>query len=270
MDKKDFLIPLKGTFNTRDLGGYKASDGRKIKYSRIYRSDDLFKLTGEDIDWFVNHKLTTVIDFRNKNERVIRPDKNIPNVRYYILSPDDDTAALASADLRSDKKKIDKLILEKNNGTLDLNVDGLKNSMVNFVKSPNVQRLYKSLLELHIQRSDAVVLQHCRGGKDRTGYGSALILFALGVSEEDVINDYMLTGKYNVERNKRRMSEYRRYTDDDVILRYLSNAMSTRREVIESGIYAMKEISGTPINYIEDVLGFDKIKIRKMRSIYLE
>lgn len=268
--KNTRLIKLAGTFNTRDLGGYKTGDGRQIKWGRIYRSDDLFHLTDNDVQWFVGHHLTMIIDFRNVNERKNRPDKVIPDTNYYVLSPDDETAAMASADLKSDRNKIDKLIARKNQGTLDLNGDGLKESMIGFVKDPQIQKLYRQVLELHISRPDAVVLQHCRGGKDRTGYGSALVLFALGVSEEDVINDYMLTAKYNADRNARRMAEYEQYTSDKEILQYLTNAMSTREEVIEAGISTMKTMSASPLDYIENVLGFDSQRVFKLREMYLD
>jgi len=264
------LIQLDGTFNTRDLGGYKTKSGQTVKYGRLYRSDDLYTLTSKDVQWFVDHRLTTIIDFRNANERKNRPDKVIPDTEYYVLSPDDDTAAMASADLKSDRNKIDKLIARKNNGTLDLTGDGLKDSMIGFVQKPKIQELYRKVLELHITRPDAVVLQHCRGGKDRTGYGSALVLFALGVSKEDVINDYMLTAKYNADRNARRMAEYEQYTNDSIILKYLASAMSIRQEVIEAGIDSMESMAGTPLNYIEDVLGFNESKISKLRGMYLE
>ncbi|GEO46268.1 tyrosine-protein phosphatase [Companilactobacillus kimchii] len=263
------FISLQGTFNTRDLGGYQTESGKYVKKNRLFRSDDLYKLTISDIKWFEDHGLTTVIDFRNFNERKNRPDKIIKGVKYYDLSPDDETAALASADLKSDKKKIDKLIEKKKQNKLDLTGDGLKKSMVGFVRDSETQKLYRQVLEIHIKENNDVILQHCRGGKDRTGYGSALVLLALGVSEDDVISDYMLTAKYNADRNKRRMNEYRKYTKDPVVLKYLSNAMSTRKEVIEAGINEMKKISVSPIQYIQNELGFDKDKISYLRSIYL-
>lgn len=263
------FISLQGTFNTRDLGGYQTQSGKYIKKNRLFRSDDLYKLTASDIKWFENLGLTTVIDFRNFNERKNRPDRIIKGVKYYDLSPDDETAALASADLKSDKRKIDKLIEQKKQNKLDLTGDGLKESMVRFVRDSETQKLYRQVLEIHIKDNDSVILQHCRGGKDRTGYGSALVLFALGVSEDDVVSDYMLTAKYNADRNRRRMDEYKQYTKDPVVLKYLSSAMSTRKEVIEAGITEMKKISGSPIQYIENELGFDKDKINLLRSIYL-
>lgn len=263
-------IKLDGTFNTRDLGGYRSDDGRHIKWGRLIRSDDLFKLTAKDIAILTDkYHLNTIIDFRNKNERTKRPDKKIPNAQYYVLSPDDETAVIASSSLNSDKKKIDHLIELEEKGKLILDTDGLKKGMINFVKDSDSQKLFRKVLDLCIARPDAVVLEHCRGGKDRTGYASALILLTLGIDVETVVDDYLLTGKFNCNRNAQRMAEYRQYTNNQHILTYLSSAMQTREDVIRAGIKEMELLAGSPINYIEQILGFDSTKIEKMRNMYL-
>ena len=37
---------------------------------------------------------------------------------------------------------------------------------------------------------------HCTAGKDRTGFASALILHALGVADEVIAEDYLLTNQH--------------------------------------------------------------------------
>lgn len=268
---QDHLVKLDGTFNTRDLGGYKTKDGKVIKSKRLFRSDDLYKLSNNDIDALTNkYKINTIIDFRNSTERKKRPDKIIPGAKYYVLSPDDETAVIASSNLKNDKDKIDRLIKLEQSNKLQLDNDGLKNGMINFVKEPKSQKLYRKMLDLCIARPDAVVLEHCRGGKDRTGYGTALILLTLGVSENNVINDYLDTARFNKQRNENRMNEYRQYTNNQKVLTYLSNAMQTKKEVIVAGLNEMKSLAETPLNYIQNILGFDKEKIEYMRNMYLE
>lgn len=66
------------------------------------------------------------------------------------------------------------------------------------------------------------------------------------------------------------MNEYRQYTQDQAILDYLASAMETREDVIRAGLNEMKRLAGTPVNYIEQVLGFDSEKIAYMRQMYLE
>lgn len=267
----DHLIKLTGTFNTRDLGGYKMSSGKVIKKKRLIRSDDLYKLTDNDINILKNdYHLNTIIDFRNINERTKRPDKIIPGANYYVLSPDDETAVIGSSNLNDDKKKIDRLIALNKKGELKLDTDGLKKGMIKFVRDPETQKLYRKMLDLCIARPDAVVLEHCRGGKDRTGYGTALILFALGADQETVVSDYLLTAHYNKKRNARRIAQYEQYTSDPVILEYLASAMATREDVIRAGIQTMCTLAGSPLDYIEQVLGFDRNKVKIMQQMYLE
>jgi protein-tyrosine phosphatase len=39
------------------------------------------------------------------------------------------------------------------------------------------------------------LLMHCSAGKDRTGFGAALLLTALGVAWDDVMADYLATNR---------------------------------------------------------------------------
>lgn len=266
----DQLLKLDGTFNTRDLGGYKGFQGKTIKYHRIYRSDDLFKLTQKDIKILQNIGLKTIVDFRNTAERESRPDKYIPNTKYYVLAPDDDTAALASADIKSDKNKIDKLIRQDESGILDISIDHLKQSMIGFVTNDKSKKIFGELLKLLISEPNNVVIEHCRGGKDRTGFGTAVILIALGVDEETVISDYLLTNKYNQSRNKRRMLQYEQYTSNQNVLNYLASAMTTRKEVIVAGLEKMKEVSGSLENYLIEELNVTSVELERIRLEYLQ
>ena len=54
INKLSLRIPLEGTINTRDLGGFETSDKRHIKYKRIIRTDNLSRLTPKDISYFHN------------------------------------------------------------------------------------------------------------------------------------------------------------------------------------------------------------------------
>jgi protein-tyrosine phosphatase len=45
----------------------------------------------------------------------------------------------------------------------------------------------------HLLASDEPTVFHCTAGKDRTGFAAALLLKAVGASDEDVMVDYLLT-----------------------------------------------------------------------------
>ena len=62
------VVPLKYTFNTRDLGGLKGKDGKTIKYNKLYRSGSLHKLSDEDINTLKELNIKVVVDFRSEKE----------------------------------------------------------------------------------------------------------------------------------------------------------------------------------------------------------
>ena len=62
------VIHLKGTTNTRDIGGYQTSDLSTLRWGQIIRSDKLSRLTANDFQKLEEMGLKTVIDLRTKKE----------------------------------------------------------------------------------------------------------------------------------------------------------------------------------------------------------
>ncbi|MDL2318689.1 tyrosine-protein phosphatase, partial [Eubacteriales bacterium OttesenSCG-928-A19] len=53
------------------------------------------------------------------------------------------------------------------------------------------------------------MIQHCSAGKDRTGVGCALMLLSLGVDEETVMEDYLLSAIFRAHINHRYVNKMR-------------------------------------------------------------
>ena len=87
---------------------------------------------------------------------------------------------------------------------------------------------YKKLISLLLNANGKPLVQHCAVGKDRTGVGIALTLFALGVSEEVVMQDYLLTERY--------LNDYR-----EAILSQNKNKLSPEEFEKQKTIFAAKE-----------------------------
>src|SRR6516225_4954083 len=68
-------VELSGAVNFRDLGGYRSTDGRQVRWRQLYRSDSLADLTDADLDVLSGIGLRSVCDLRHESERVKRPDK---------------------------------------------------------------------------------------------------------------------------------------------------------------------------------------------------
>lgn len=269
MTEKQRKIELEGTFNTRDLGGYPVQQGGQVVWGRLFRSDDLHLLTDDDQQHLAEMGINLIIDYRNKNEREKRPNKEVKNAQVVVLEPDDPIAAIASADIKTDQSKIDALIQMEAQGKLDVDKDQLLESILGYVNNERSQKVYAEMLKLIVSTPDCRVIQHCRGGKDRTGYGTALILLVLGVDEETIVYDYLLTNQYNQERNNKRLQEYKAYTSNQAVLDYLASAMGTREEVIRAALAEMKRKSGTPLAYIQEYLGISDELIAQFRERFV-
>ena len=121
--------------------------------------------------------------------------------------------------------------------------------------SANIKR-YKDYFALLQNEKDVPLLFHCSAGKDRTGMAAALTLFALGVDEETIMNDYLSSNIYLGDK-------YREYIAKYPALRSLFEVKS---EYIQAGIKWMKQEYGTVENYLKKVLNVD---ISKMKEMYL-
>jgi Protein tyrosine/serine phosphatase len=236
-------IPLHGTFNLRDLGGYPAKDGRTVKWGRFFRSDALNNIDEDGMQMLQAMGIRSIVDFRNIGERTKAPDILSPDWKYTSLDPHADTAALASAGVHDDKTKIHHLLqiasTEEGRKTLDNKKTEMIEQYKEFVSGEESRKVYQQFIRICLDEDNVPLIYHCRGGKDRTGFATLLILSMLGVSKQVINQDYMLTKENMAARNERRMNEYRKYTADPFVLDYLHGLMMTKEEYIAS---AWKEI----------------------------
>lgn len=267
--KKSRLVDLDGTFNMRDMGGYQTSDGRSVKWGKLFRSDDLHSLTQEDQEKLEELDIHLVIDYRNYDERTERPSKAIGDAKTYVLEPNDPVAAIASEEINSSENTVKKLVLEEKAGRLNTSDDLLVESMVRYVHDERTQNIYSRMLRLTGNNSEHATLQHCHGGKDRTGYGSALVLLLLGVDREEVVEDYLRTADFNKERNAKRIAEYESFTSNQKVLNYLKNVIGIKEKTIRTAIAEMTKKSGSPINYIQEYLNISDNFVVDMRENFL-
>ena len=129
-------------------------------------------------------------------------------------------------------------------------------------------RLFRALRELP---DDRAILFHCSQGKDRTGCGAMLILFALGVDEETIMADFLLTNEYNAAL----IAEEREYliengaTEDEVDA-FMKTMDQVSPEFMENAIQWMNETYGSPLGYITRELGVTEAEIHELREKLLE
>ena len=175
-------LPFEACENFRELGGYTGCGGRHVKYGAFYRSPALANIkTPADRARFEELGVRTVFDFRSEKERTLAPDPDFPGV---VNIP-------ASAMLAEDGSEVDfdlEKLLRSEDGIRML-TEGVHES---YARMPFGNPAYRALFGA-IRAGQTPILFHCTAGKDRTGVAAALILKALGVSREDIVEDYLLT-----------------------------------------------------------------------------
>ena len=253
------VLPLEGAYNFRDLGGYTASDGRHVRWGRVFRSDDISKLTDADVSYLARLKLRLVCDFRSDAERGDSPDR--------LPTPAPETAALAIADPGIDPLELRERILSGNLGDMDfakLLVDANQSYAARF----NTQ--YRAMFERLGAADGAPVLLHCTAGKDRTGFGSALVLLALGVPEQTVYDDYLLTNATTASRTERVLWLVRLRSFGRADLARIRPIFEARREYLSAGLDEMRRGFGDFDSYLTDALGVDAAKREALRASLLD
>ncbi len=273
MNQQSRVISLEGTFNCRDLGGYIGAGGRPVKWGRLLRSDGLDRLTESARSMLTEMGLRTVVDFRSPPEREARPNRLPDGVRTVALNPHADVAGMAGMAVSDDAEKIAGLLAlaksDRGPAFFAARRDGMVAEMRKMVTDEAAVAAYRAFFDLLLQEDAAPLLFHCRGGKDRTGWGAALLLLALGCGEDTVMEDYLLTGVCNAARNEARMAEYRQFTDNREVLEFLYSIMDIKPAYLEAALGELHALGGYE-TYLRDHMGIDGARLAHLRALYLE
>jgi len=269
------ILPLKQAINVRDMGGYETENGKLVKWGLIYRGDQLSKLDTEDVAMLERIGITSIVDYRSQHERSLNPNKEIKNVKNIINCDPQSSfseAAANAVDLHSENIK---LVTALENGEVEkryVNGSGEKviSSYRELVTSETAKTAYGRFLHACADQRNLPLLHHCRGGKDRTGFASMLLLLALGVKREQIVEDYVLTGVIRTARNELKYKQYQELTSNQDFLNYLMSMIETRREYIEASMDLIKEMYQSVDDYMIRHFELTKEELQAMRTFYLE
>lgn len=132
----------------------------------------------------------------------------------------------------------------------------------NFVKKDESKEEFSKMIKILSESTGRPVVQHCHGGKDRTGYGAMLVLGLLGVKEEDLLHDHTLMPEQRRVRNEKVMEDYRKLTDDKVILDNLYAYIEAKPEFIKTSMRLIIDEYGSIKNYAIKELGIEENRIK--------
>lgn len=261
-------IPLTSVRNARELGGYNTIDGGRVKSGLLLRTAKLAEISDKDIKTLVEkYNVGDVVDFRFDMEMIDQEDKPIGNSAHHQL----DVMDLSGFDAESmpDDSTMDFAILVNLMEQIGM-TDG--SIYISFLENEKGRKGYGKFFRILLESApDRAVLWHCTSGKDRTGLAAMLILSALGVDEETIISDYILTNTYNQKRItalKEMLS--RQGYDDEFVKKAPLVFEGVNESFMRNAISHLKSNYGSVNGYIREVLGVNDNDIKDLKKLYLD
>jgi protein-tyrosine phosphatase len=250
------LVPLQGGRNFRDLGGYRTSDGRHVKWNLLFRSGSMHGLTDADYDSLERRGIRVVCDFRDTRERASEPvhwpAANAPRLLSddYVL---DQRGFLPAGEMKSWTETSARAAMTASYPKM----------LAQF--HDQYRRMFAELLAGH-----APLAFNCSAGKDRTGIAAALLLTALGVSRETVIDDYLLTNRYLDPAKLLANPSAARSPLAQLPPGVTFAIMKADRRYIEAALAVLDEHHGGTAGWLSDEMGLSRANIMALRAAYLE
>lgn len=244
------FIELAGSVNFRDFGGYRAADG-VVKWRKLFRCGSLGMLESESHHAFRNLDVSVICDLRRDDEVELSPSPDHPPFDCRLHIP---IAPGGSVMLRQSLEDPNQTAADRVRFMIDITAELARNH----------HDEYRQLFEALLTAENGFLL-HCSAGKDRTGFGVALILAALGVDEATIMQDYLLSNRATsslFDRASRRMRD--RYGDrlDDESIRIVTGV---REEYLRAALREVRKRHGSLDGYLEDI-GVDERVRRELQS----
>ncbi len=245
-------IPLDGGANLRDIGGYRTTDGRYVRWGQVYRSGTLAGLNDSDMVTLSGLGLQVVCDLRSDTEVQDTPDR-LPAHTRYVRAP-------VNADRRGDRRaRLWALLFDKQR------------------LMTMIPEIYRRVIDDHADAFGIVLRQladpanlpalfHCTAGKDRAGLTAALLLLVLGVPEDVVIADYSLSNRHYAFYARYTQHYVRRLAVFGVTSADMYPLLTADPQTLKGALGYMVEKYGSVTAYLRDRAGVDEPTLERIKA----
>lgn len=249
------VIPFEAVYNFRDMGGYKTKDGRIVKNGLFYRSAALGKMTAADKERFATLGIKTVFDYRDDHEAQSNPNPTFPNTQYIQIPAKGNHAF----DMPTNAEKT----MGRQNFYKVVNPDMFRDF---YAQMPFNNASFKALIAAIQKPENLGLVHHCAVGKDRTGVGGALILLALDVPEETIMQDYLDTNTL-LRPMVERMIQALQQDFNEKEMQQFHALMSAREDYLHAAFNEMDVRYGSKATFLEHEFGLTREK-REQLQVY--
>jgi protein-tyrosine phosphatase len=251
-------VNLTSVNNCRDFGGQPASDGRRVRRDVLYRSGHLGALSEDDLERLAALDFAVVVDLRRAAERGREVSRRPASFRGKVLEHAAPLEAATAPHLA---------FLTMPDATPQTVLDHMTQGYRGYPYDPWYAAMYRDYFA-ELARLDGRLLVHCHAGKDRTGVLCALTLHVLGVSRDDIFEDYLLTNQRGgtdarmAEMQRRFQRDHGRPAAED-LMHALMQAQAT---YLEAAFDAMTSEYGSVEGYLERHIGVTEATIAEIRE----
>lgn len=176
--ERERVLSFQGGCNFRDIGGYRTQQGSTTRWGKVFRTGVLTYFTDADHAPLMNLQVRAICDLRRAEEREREPTR-WPDTTTNGLFWDDGVVTPTVRGLAANRPRT---------------AEGMFDTMVELYRAlpawmgERIGGMFSA-----IAKGDVPLVVHCAAGKDRTGIAVAVLLRSLGVPEQTVIEDYLLT-----------------------------------------------------------------------------
>lgn len=244
----DRLVAFDRVLNFRDFGGWETQDGARVRRGKLFRSASFYDASEADIAKLDAMELRFLVDLRRPEERKHEPTR-WENESCRVIFNDEGAGGQSLPPHL--------LALMQSDLTPQSTYDYMVSLYREIPFDPRLIKLYRDWFAA-LGEGDAGVI-HCAAGKDRTGIGCALTLFALGVPEDAVFADYEFTNQA-VDLEKR-MPKIQARMEERLGRKLQSEALrpmlGVHVDYLRAALEVIEAKHGSALAYMERELGVD-------------
>lgn len=248
-------------FNFRDLGGHTTTDGRRVAKGRLLRSGHLGQASESDLAILSGYGLRRIFDFRTASDIEAEGADRLPPGAESVRLPMPDPARGGDIRKLMQENSPERIPEIFGNGRAEAM---MRESAAGLVRE---RREPYSLFLKALARHDAFpALFHCSAGKDRAGWAGSVVLLTLGVPEDEVVEQYLLSNRAAQAIIDRNRVPGREHWGSGV----LAPLIGVRAEYIEASFEAVRQEWGDFDGYLRDGLRITDAEREAIRSHLLE
>lgn len=245
--------------NFRDFGGYSTNDGGVIRTGKLYRSGNYSEAIPEELEKVETLNIAFQVDLRRPDERERMVARwSAPNTVTH------DGGRESEAPHVQFLKQV------------EANKDKAEGWMINYYKKAPFRTHHIELFRywfngLLTLKDDEAALVNCTAGKDRTGLLCAFTKYALGVEEETLLEDYLLTN--SAANVKERLPTATKWFNDQIKQNYPAEVywpfVGVSEIFIKTALETITKKTGSLSAYLEEVIGLNDKDIKSLRKHFV-